>query len=115
MEVTMAYVSLTLINVRSFWSLPKFYWHAMRTHKAAMLASGNLQVSTKAFGVFTHGTMTLWDSRQAMIGYVRGMVHLEAMRAFDQIGTGAVYGYDAAQLPSWEEASHLLAEHGRDV
>ena len=111
----MAYVSLTLIKVRSLWSLPKFYWHAVRSRKAAMLASGNLQVSTKAFGVFTHGTMSLWDSRQAMIGYVRGSTHLEAMRAFDQIGTGAVYGYDAAQLPNWEEASELLAKRGRDV
>jgi hypothetical protein len=35
------------------------------------------------------------------------------MKAFSSIATGKTYGYEAAELPNWDEAFTLLEEKGK--
>lgn len=111
----MAYVSLTLIHVKSLLVFPRFAKHAYRSNKAAMRTIGCLGVQTKALSFLNHSTMSLWDDRKSMLQFLRGPVHLDAIKVFDEIGTGRVYGYEADQLPNWERAETLLREEGRSV
>lgn len=111
----MAYVSLTLIHVKSFLAFPRFTKHAYRSNQDALRTEGCLGVQTKAFSLFDHSTMSLWDERKSMLQFLRGPVHLDAIKVFDKIGTGRIYGYEADQLPNWDEAETLLREEGRSV
>lgn len=111
----MAYASLTLIEVKSVLALPRFAWHSSRSVKTAKVAPGNIQVKTKLYEFFVFGTMSLWTDRDSMLCFLRSRSHLAAMGDLDKIGVGKVYGYDAVELPNWEEARRLINENGRTV
>ena len=111
----MAYVSLTLIHVRSIFAFRHFVPHAYKSFLAAKKFNTCLDVKTTAFGFYDHSTMSLWDDRTAMIEFLKSTKHREAMKVFDKIGTGRVYSYEASQLPDWSEAKELLKTHGRSV
>ena len=44
---------------------------------------------------------------------MRSGAHLKAMKSFHRIATGRTYGFEATQLPTWEEAFTLLQEKGK--
>jgi len=111
----MAYVSLTLIHVRSIFAFRHFVPHAYKSFRTAKNSNSCLDVKTTAFGFYDHSTMSLWDDRTAMVEFLISTEHREAMKVFDKIGTGRVYGYEASHLPDWSEAKDLLKDHGRTV
>lgn len=111
----MAYVSLTLIHVKSVVAFRYFYPHAYKSYRAAKNLTSCLDIKTTAFGFYDHSTMSLWDDKEAMLAFLVCAEHKAAMKSFDKIGTGCVYGYEAPSLPDWSEARKLLEEHGRTV
>ena len=111
----MTYVSLTLLHVKSIFAFRHFYPHAYKSFRAAKKSPACLEVKTTAFGFFDHSTMSLWEDRASMLEYLRCTDHLAAMKDFDKIGSGCVYGYEASHLPDWSEAKELLQKYGREV
>ena len=111
----MAYVSLTLIHVKSTFAFRYFYPHAFKSYRAAKNFSSCLDVKTTAFGFYDHSTMSLWNDRSSILEFLECSEHKAAMKSFDKIGTGRVYGYEAPSLPAWSEAKELLEKHGRTV
>ena len=59
-------------------------------------------------------TVTAWENREVMLAFMRSGVHLKAMKAFLKIATGRTFGYEADEIPTWEEAYSMLMEKGKD-
>jgi len=107
------YISLTQLKPKGLISYFRFWFLAIPTFRQAQMAKGSLSVSAKRMNR-SQCTITSWESREAMLEFMRSGAHLHAMKAFHKIATGRTYGYEANQLPSWSEAMVLLKEKGRD-
>lgn len=107
------YISLTQLNPKGLISYFRFWFLAIPTFRQAQMAKGSLSVSAKRMNR-SQCTITSWESREAMLEFMRSGAHLHAIKAFHKIATGRTYGYEADQLPSWSEAMVLLKEKGRD-
>lgn len=101
--MTQIYVSVTGLKLSGIWHAPKFWRLAVPAMGAAQSAPGNLKASARTVaGV--HHTLTAWESRDAMLAYVRAPAHLKAMRAFPGMATGKTLGFYSDTIPSWSEA-----------
>ena len=107
------YISLTQLKPKGLISYFRFWFLAIPTFRQAQMAKGSLSVSAKRMNR-SQCTITSWESREAMLEFMRSGAHLHAIKAFHKIATGRTYGYEADQLPSWSEAMVLLKEKGRD-
>lgn len=108
----MPYVSITGLRVKSFWSWPRFAWHAVRSMQQAQQAEGCLQASAKAMDGVQH-TLSVWVDRDAMRQFMMRGAHREAMRDFRKIAVGSTFGYESDIIPDWHEAQRLWKENGR--
>ena len=108
------YISITGLKLKGPLSAPRFWWHALRSMAQARKAPGIISVDARLIdGV--HHTLTVWQDRAPMLAYLRSGAHLQAMRAFHGIATGAVMGYEADTPPTWEELPALWRDRGRWV
>ncbi|MEZ4300345.1 MAG: hypothetical protein R3B70_35700 [Polyangiaceae bacterium] len=73
-------VVATLSHVRSIFVLPRFFGLARRCVAAAEASPGNRGVRIKVQSPLRWATITGWDDEAAMIAFVRGPVHMAAMR-----------------------------------
>ena len=82
----------------------------------AKAAPGNVFADAKYIDGTQH-TLSVWKDRQSMLRYMRTGDHVKAMKIFDDIATGKVYGYetDDETAPTWEEARKLYDTNGRLV
>ena len=111
---TAMYISITGLKLKGPLSVPRFWWHALRSMAQAKAAPGNISADARLIdGV--HHTLTVWTDRAAMLTYLRGGAHLKAMRVFHDIATGAVTGYEADTAPNWEDLPAIWRERGRWV
>ena len=62
-----------------------------------------------------HHTLSVWQSRDKMLKYLRAGAHLKAMQAFEKIATGKIFGFEADTPPSWSVIHDLWLKHGRIV
>lgn len=107
------YVSITGLKVRSWLLAPLFWRHAVPSLQQARKAPGNLFAEVRRIDGVQH-TLTVWTDRAAMRAYLTSGAHLQAIRAFRQIGSGRVCGYEADRQPSWAEAIEYWQMYGRE-
>jgi hypothetical protein len=113
--MTRCYVSITGLQVQSYFRFPQFFYHALPSMQQANLAPGNISTSVHSIGSIQH-TMTVWEDRKYMLQYLHTGPHLQAMKASGQVGRYVkVYGYwtESTTLPNWNEARQLWEEKGR--
>ena len=108
------YVSVTGLQTKGIASWLRFWALAIPSFRAAKKAKGARFVDTKT-RQGTHHTLTVWDTEADMKAYRKSPVHLISMRAFAKIATGKVHGYEAEQIPTWDEALAEYDAHGRVV
>lgn len=107
------YVSITGLRLKRSWHLFRFYHHASRCFKQAKAADGNLLAEVKTIdGV--HHTLTVWQSREAMLDFVHSGAHREAIKAFGAIAYGKTFGYETDTVPTWDAVHRLWLVHGLD-
>ncbi|MEI6020063.1 MAG: hypothetical protein WCR21_02960 [Bacteroidota bacterium] len=106
------YVSITGLKPKGLIGLIKFWFLAIPTFKQAKLAKGILHQSVKQIKGY-QCTLTGWESRDAMLEFLRSGAHLKAMKAFHRIATGKTYGYETEAIPNWNEAFAILEEKGK--
>jgi quinol monooxygenase YgiN len=110
----MPYVSITGLQLKSAIHAPRFWFYAIRAMNQAKAASGNIAVQARRInGV--HHTVSVWESRQAMLAYLGQGAHLAAMKNFKAMATGKVLGFEADHAPSWQEVHSLWKTRGREV
>lgn len=110
----LVYVSITGLRVRHPRHDTLFWEHAVASMLQAQSAPGNLRAEARTVDD-VHHTLSVWESREAMLAYLRSGPHLEAMRLFREIATGKVLGLHTATVPRWADVPKLWREQGRDV
>ncbi|MFK7901599.1 MAG: hypothetical protein AB8B49_02040 [Nitratireductor sp.] len=108
------YVSVTGLKTKGFVGIFRFWMLAIPSFRAAQKADGCLFCETKTVNGYHH-TFTVWTDKTAMMKYRASPVHLKAMKVFSQIAYGKVYGYEADNIPTWNEALEAFNDHARDV
>ena len=106
------YVSITGLKVKSVWKVLYFFSHAVRSKMQADSAPGALFVGVKKINGIHH-TLTAWESKKHMQDYIYKGHHLKAIQIFKKIATGKTFGYEARELPSWDEVHRLWLEQGK--
>ena len=109
------YISITGLNVKSFWHMPKFLRYTTEAKRQAEAAPGNISASTHGPYNGIYHTMTVWKDRSSMLRYFVSGAHAKAMKITSEIsrpeGT-KVYGYSSDHIPTWDEAYALWDKHG---
>jgi hypothetical protein len=108
------YVSITGLKVKNFFASFTFWRHAIPSKVQAEKSTGLMFLDVKRKGSY-HFTLSVWENRAAMIAYRNSGAHLAAMKAFRNIATGKIYGYEARSIPTWDEAIELWNEYARDA
>lgn len=109
-------VSITRLRVRSFWYLPLFMLHAMRTMMQAQRAEGVQGVETRFEKNNVVWTKTVWSDEAAMKQYRGSGAHQVAMRLLAEVCSEAAYarwGQEAPDLPTWDEAHQRILREGK--
>ncbi len=108
----MNYISITGLKPKGIVSYFQFWRLAIPSFEQARKAAGNIHCEVKRIKGY-QCTLTAWETREAMLNFLRSGVHLKAMKAFHKIATGRTYGFEADTIPSWAEAFVLLEEKGK--
>jgi quinol monooxygenase YgiN len=109
----MPLISVTRLHLRSFWCLPKFFWHANRSASQARKAPGNLGVDLLKDPGLSFLTKTAWKDEAAMRAYMLSGAHRKAMPSIGELADEATtthWEQASAALPSWPEARKRLDE-----
>ncbi len=112
----MPFISVTRLRLRSVRFLPAFALHTSRSLRQVRAAPGFRGGSLLADRGWTFWTMTAWDRREDMRGYMMAGPHRVAMPyLMDWCDEAAVTHWDQPDdpLPSWPEADRRLRESGR--
>jgi hypothetical protein len=103
MREKMFYVSITGLQLRSFWRLPRFWFLSAAAMKQARESDGIIRAQARRVdGV--HHTLTVWTDEAAMRRFLVSGSHLRAMKAFRGIGSGRTLGFHDSGVPGWQEA-----------
>uniref|UniRef100_A0A7S2XQQ6 DUF3291 domain-containing protein n=1 Tax=Attheya septentrionalis TaxID=420275 RepID=A0A7S2XQQ6_9STRA len=108
------YISITGLDLIAFYHAPKFWMHAIPSMTQARSSEGNISADGNTIQG-THHTLSVWKDRNSMLNYLRKGSHGKAMKIFDDIATGKVYGYESDTIPTWKEARELYDKHGRVI
>ena len=73
--------ALTYTRARGLRTLPAFLRLSLASIRAAQRAPGNRGVRFRARSPLDWYTVTVWEDEEAMVAFVRGEAHMEAMRA----------------------------------
>ena len=106
------YVSITGVKPKGLIGWIRFLILTMPASKGAQKAEGILHCVFNSRYGFQH-TLTVWKSKEHMLGYLTSPAHLKAMKNLSKIGSGKVYGYETNSIPSWEDAFTELDKNGR--
>ena len=106
------YVSVTGLKPKGLIGWIRFWILTIPASKDAQKAEGIIQCAFDSRSGYQH-TLTVWKSKEHMLGYLSSPTHLKAMKNFSNIGSGKVYGYEADTMPSWENALTEWDKNGR--
>ena len=110
----MFYVSVTGLRTTGFVSFMRFWRHAIPSKMQADQAKGLVLIELRQVNE-VHHTLTVWESKEAMLAYRNRGAHLAAMKVFRKIAKGGVYGYEATSVPTFDEALALWNSHAREI
>jgi hypothetical protein len=110
------FVSLTRLQLRSFWYLPPFQWHTYRTRKQIEGAEGFVTGKLLVDARLCFWTLTGWQSQKEMKAYRDSGPHHQVMpqlRRWCNEAAVAHWEQSETALPDWSEAYRRLASEGR--
>ena len=106
------YVSVTGLKPKGLIGWIRFWLLTIPASKDAQKAKGIIHCAFNSRNGYQH-TLTVWKSKEHMLGYLSSPAHLKAMKNFSNIGSGKVYGYEADTMPNWENALTEWDKNGR--
>ena len=112
----MPFISVTRLRLRSFWKLPRFMFHAMRSQRQAKSAPGNLEVLAGSEQNWVFWTITMWKDEASMRAFMLSGNHRKAMPVLNEIVDEAAVTHweqDSDKFPKWPEAYQRLRQNPR--
>lgn len=107
------YVSITGLRPKNFWSIFRFWRHAIPSKLQADQAPGILFSDVRKINGFQH-TLTAWESKDHMKAYIHSGAHLKALKVFTNIAQGKTFGFESDRIPAWEEVHELWLKNGKE-
>ena len=111
-------VSVTRFRVRSLRFLPFFLIHAQRCLAQIRRADGYLAGALRHDRDHAYWTTSLWRDEAALLAYVTGGAHRNAMPRMSEWGDEAStvrWDQDSDELPSWPEAVERMRREGKPL
>jgi quinol monooxygenase YgiN len=111
-------VSVTRFRVRSLRFVPFFLIHAQRCLAQIRRADGYVAGSLRRDRDHSYWTTSVWRDDAALLAYVTGGAHRNAMPKMSEWGDEAStvrWVQRGAELPSWQEAIERMRSEGRPV
>lgn len=105
-------IAITGFKPRSFLKKLHFLLHAIPLFQLALKSSGNLHAQRFTHQGYYH-TITAWESRDAMMGYVYSPAHQKAIDLYDVLGEGLTCHYESKEIPSVSQALKYWKVNGR--
>ena len=112
----MPFVSVTRLRLRSARFLPGFFFRTIRTQRQLRRSPGFRAGSLLPDAGRTFWTLSLWDSAEAMRGFMLGGAHRKAMpKLAEWCDEASVAHWETAEarLPDWCEAEERMRREGR--
>lgn len=110
------FVSVTELHLKGVLSFIRFIPHAIKSKMQADQADGVKSVQVSSQGLLIQRTLTVWESKDHMLKYMRSGAHIDAMKIFSKIATDSFsYNFESESLPTWENALELLKQHGKRI
>lgn len=101
-------VSITKLERKSLWVLPRFFKHVFRINKQ-LKSSKCVEFGTSGKGKCSY-TKSLWQNENDMMAFVTSGAHLSAMKDIKRVARSTkVKHYEADKLPDWEFVFKELA------
>lgn len=102
----------TYIRLRSPWSLPRFQWYTRLVHRQLTRAPGLMGFSFRGVFPTRYWTLSVWESQQHLLGFVRARPHARIMRvlraSIQQFGSVRWQVTGSALPLMWAEALRRL-------
>lgn len=111
-------VSVTRFRVRSLRFLPFFLIHAQRCLAQIRRADGYIAGALRRDRDHAYWTTSVWRDEAALLAYVTGGAHRNAMPKMSEWGEEAStvrWVQGGAELPSWPEAIERMRREGHPV
>jgi hypothetical protein len=114
--MTMVFVSVTRLRLRSIVYLPAFFLRTMPSIRQVKRASGYRNGALLADRAWTFWTVTVWVDQAAMRDYMMSGAHRAAMPSLvNWCDEASVVHWEQPEdaLPSWPEAERRMRAEGR--
>jgi hypothetical protein len=108
----MSYVSITGLKIKSPKYIFHFWWYAIRSIQQVKNANGLIDVRVTKRNGYQH-TLTIWESRAAMLDFMKSGVHAVAIQSFHKIASGKTLGFERDEPLEWDEAISLWEDRAR--
>lgn len=97
----MPFVSVTRLRLRSFWKLPQFLFHAIRSRRQAERSPGHLKALLGNEQNWVFWTITMWQDEASMRAFMLRGNHKKAMPLLNEL-------VDEASVTHWDQESDKL-------
>ena len=94
--------------LKKFW----FLSHAVPLFQLVQKSPGNIHAERFTHHGYYH-TLTAWESRDAMMGYVYSPAHQKAIDLYDVLGEGLTCHYESEEIPSSKHALDYWRANGQ--
>lgn len=106
-------ISITKLQLKSFWYLFDFFSHAHRSVDQVKSAAGLKHFDLKNnLGKLTFYTLTAWENETQMRSFMLSGYHKQAMKVTQNMAKKAISThFESDKIPNWEEALKILQQN----
>ena len=105
-------IAITGFKPKNLLKKFRFLSHAVPLFKLAQKSRGNIHAERFTHQGYYH-TLTAWESRDAMMGFVYSPAHQKAIDLYDVLGEGLTCHYESEEIPSSKHALDYWKANGQ--
>ena len=105
-------IAITGLKPKNLLKKFRFFSHAVPLFQLAKKSRGNIHAERFTHQSYYH-TITAWESRDAMMGFVYSPAHQKAIDLYDVLGEGLTCHYESEEIPSSKDALDYWRANGQ--
>ena len=105
-------IAITGFRPKNLLKKFRFFSHAVPLFQLAKKSRGNIHAERFTHQSYYH-TITAWESRDAMMGFVYSPAHQKAIDLYDFLGEGLTCHYESEEIPSSKHALDYWRANGQ--
>ena len=105
-------IAITGFRPKNLLKKFRFFSHAVPLFQLAKKSRGNIHAERFTHQSYYH-TITAWESRGAMMGFVYSPAHQKAIDLYDVLGEGLTCHYESEEIPSSKDALDYWRANGQ--